>query len=72
MAARKWTPEQRALQAQRVQQWKPWEKSTGPKTQQGKAVVRQNALIHGLRASQPNDLGELIENMQALLSGLST
>src|SRR3954451_21000362 len=32
-----WTPERRARQAEAIQQWKPWEKSTGPRTTRGKA-----------------------------------
>ena len=31
-----WTPERRARQAELIRQTKPWEKSTGPKTQTGK------------------------------------
>lgn len=30
------TPAQRAAQAERIRQWRPWEKSTGPKTPEGK------------------------------------
>ena len=32
-----WTPERRARQAELIRQWRPWEKSTGPKTEAGKA-----------------------------------
>lgn len=42
-----WTPERRARQAELIQQWRPWEKSTGPKTLAGKAVVSQNAYTGG-------------------------
>lgn len=38
-----WTPERKARQAPLIHQWKPWEKSTGPKTDEGKAIVGQNA-----------------------------
>jgi hypothetical protein len=39
-----WTPERRARQAEMIRKWKPWEKSTGPKTAVGKSVVAQNYL----------------------------
>jgi hypothetical protein len=38
-----WTQERRARQAELIQRWKPWERSTGPKTAKGKATVAQNA-----------------------------
>lgn len=39
----KWTAEQRARQAELIRTWKPWEKSTGAKTEAGKAKVSRNA-----------------------------
>lgn len=47
MAARKWTPEQKRRQAELIKGWKPWEKSTGAKTAQGKAIVSRNAYRGG-------------------------
>ena len=47
-----WTPERRARQAERIRQWKPWEKSTGPRTEAGKATSSQNALVHGERSAE--------------------
>ena len=38
-----WTPERRARQAELIRQWKPWEKSTGPRTPDGKAKAARNA-----------------------------
>lgn len=38
-----WTDERRAKQAQRIHDWKPWEKSTGAKTPEGKAKSSKNA-----------------------------
>lgn len=44
-----WTPERRAQQAELIRQWRPWEKSTGPRTAEGKAAVAQNAWKGGTR-----------------------
>jgi hypothetical protein len=49
MAARHWTDEQRAAQSQAIHEWKPWEKSTGAITEQGKAIVSRNAYRGGTR-----------------------
>lgn len=43
MSARNWTKEQRMHQAEAIRKWKPWEKSTGPRSLKGKAQVSQNA-----------------------------
>lgn len=42
------TPEERQKCREVVLQAKPWEKSTGPKTLEGKAVSSRNATKHGL------------------------
>ena len=42
-----WTTERRARQAKLIQQWRPWDKSTGPKSEKGKAKVAQNAYKGG-------------------------
>jgi len=42
-----WTPERRQRQAEMIRQWRPWEKSTGPKTVEGKAKVSRNAYKGG-------------------------
>lgn len=44
-----WTPERRARQAELIQHWKPWDKSTGPSTAEGKARVSRNAYKGGMR-----------------------
>ncbi len=38
-----WTSERCARQAELIRQWKPWEKSTGPRTPDGKAKAARNA-----------------------------
>ena len=38
-----WTPERRARQAALIRIWCPWDKSTGPRTEAGKAKASRNA-----------------------------
>lgn len=45
-----WTPERRARQAELIRSWHPWEKSTGPRTAEGKARAARNAFRGGFRA----------------------
>ena len=40
----RWTLEARAKQAQRIREWQPWTRSTGPRSEQGKAVSSRNRL----------------------------
>lgn len=47
-----WTPERRKRQAEIIRQWKPWEQSTGPKTEAGKEACRMNAKKHGTRGAE--------------------
>jgi len=50
--SRIWTQEQRIEQAKRIRSWKPWQKSTGPKTIDGKKRTSQNAYKHGGRSQE--------------------
>ncbi len=43
------TPEHRRLRAKLIRKWKPWQKSTGPKSLEGKARVSRNADKGGWR-----------------------
>lgn len=47
-----WTPERRARQAALIKTWKPWQKSTGPKTEEGKAASASNSTKHGMRSRE--------------------
>ncbi len=42
------TPEHRALRAELIRRWKPWEKSTGPKTTEGK----RKAALRGFKGAE--------------------
>lgn len=44
-----WSQERKALQADRIRTWRPWEQSTGPRTVEGKAIVARNAWRGGTR-----------------------
>lgn len=44
-----WTTERRQKQAMMIRTWKPWERSTGPKTPAGKAAVARNPWKGGHR-----------------------
>ena len=49
------TPEHRALQAELIRRWKPWEKSTGPKSAEGKA----RSAMRGFKGAARETLREL-------------
>lgn len=40
-----WTPERRARQAEIIRSIKPWQFSTGPRTEEGKAASSRNAAL---------------------------
>lgn len=42
-----WTEQRKQRQRELIQTWKPWEKSTGAKTPQGKARSSRNAYKTG-------------------------
>jgi hypothetical protein len=46
-----WTPERRERMAQMVRTWAPWERSTGPRTQEGKERSSRNAWKGGHRST---------------------
>jgi hypothetical protein len=60
---RQWTPEQRAVHAQKIHHWKPWQKSTGPKTIEGKSIVSRNSF----KGSQRIQLREETRQFKAVL-----
>lgn len=45
--ARQWTEEERRKQSEAIKRWKPWKKSTGPRTKEGKEESKMNAFKHG-------------------------
>ena len=61
-----WTLERKARQAKLIQQWRPWEKSTGPRTQAGKEKISQNAYKGGYW-KQLRELGRALREQQRQL-----
>jgi len=65
------TPEHRNLRAKLIQKWRPWEKSTGPRSQEGRVKVSHNAYKGGLR-QQLRGLSRNVKDMlHAQQEGLS-
>jgi hypothetical protein len=46
-----WTPERKARQRAAIYRWRPWDRSSGPKSAEGKATVSRNAWKHGHRSA---------------------
>lgn len=66
---RNWTPEQRQRQRELIQRWKPWEKSTGAKTPEGKKRSGQNAYKTG-NSQEVRELFKVINKLLKDQKGL--
>ena len=55
-----WTPERRAKQSAMMMKLKPWEKSTGPKTETGKQSSSKNSFKHGGSCAGVRELHKLL------------
>ena len=66
---RGWTPERRLQQSLKIQQWRPWDDSTGPRTSEGKAASSRNAYRGGVR-SMLNSMSELLREQGGALDQL--
>ena len=60
---RHWTSEQRQRQRELIQRWKPWTKSTGAKTFEGKKRSAQNAFKTG----KSLEIREMIKQLNRVL-----
>lgn len=69
---RRWTQEEREQQAAAIRKYRPWQHSTGPKTEAGKATVAKNATKHGMRSAawtaEQKMFNELMQEVQRVLS----
>lgn len=64
-----WTPERRQRQSKMIRQWKPWEKSTGPTTTQGKKRIALNAQKDGHQNLELVLFKQLIQDQQLFIQG---
>jgi hypothetical protein len=62
-----WTPERRARQAELIRTWKPWTRSTGPRTPEGKAKAASNGDKGGFQGEARREVQELRKLASALL-----
>ena len=56
---RQWTTEERKKQSMLIQRWKPWNKSRGPKTTDGKERSKMNARKHGMRSIEAQEMQKM-------------
>jgi len=61
-----WTPDRRARQAMLIHSWAPWQHSTGPRSEKGKACSARNAYKGGRRGIDRDAL----RNLGAILSSV--
>ncbi|GAB4232432.1 MAG: hypothetical protein Kow00121_60530 [Elainellaceae cyanobacterium] len=47
-----------------IHDWKPWEKSTGPRTLMGKAISSRNALKTGLHTAKMIELRKMLAQFE--------
>ena len=59
-----WSTERRRKQAEMIRQWKPWEKSTGPRTAEGKARASRNACKGSVRL-QLKEISAFLARLEA-------
>ena len=62
-----WTPERRARQAALIRTWRPWDQSTGPRTDEGKTRTACNGDKGGAWRIEREAIRELRQTTNELL-----
>lgn len=65
-----WTPDRKTRQAKAIQRWKPWQRATGPKSPQGKAIVSRNAFKGARRPTFRSEMKILRASLAAYQEAL--
>ncbi|MGQ0526560.1 MAG: hypothetical protein ACT4OY_00785 [Alphaproteobacteria bacterium] len=68
--ARNWTPKERARQTAIIRRDRPWEKSTGPASAEGKSRASGNAIRHGLCSAEAYELRRLLTLQRNFIASL--
>lgn len=69
---RQWTQEERLRQSQLIRNWRPWEQSTGAKTEAGKAASKMNAYKHGGRSAIISEMENILGYYKLNLKSFTT
>jgi hypothetical protein len=64
-----WTAERRRRQSELIRSWRPWERSTGPRTPAGKAAVARDAYSGGVRPLL-RELAQALRQQRHFLQGV--
>lgn len=67
-----WSDERRQKQRQRLMESRPWEKSTGPRTAEGREKSKINRLKHGRRSAAMKDLLAALQIQKRFVRALNT
>ena len=67
---RQWTDEQRKAQSEKMKELKPWLKTKGPKTEEGKKASSRNAMKHGMRSKLAKELRQVLRKQEEFLKKL--
>ena len=65
-----WTLERRKRQAELIKNWRPWEKSTGPRTEKGKQASAQRGYKGGER-KMLREFAQVLRKQKRVLEKLS-
>lgn len=68
--AKQSSPERIAKQRELMQRTRPWEKSTGPKSADGKARSSRNGVTHGLTTRENLALKKAVRDVEQSLDAL--
>ena len=65
-----WSKQKRAKQADNCRKNRPWKHSTGPKTDKGKEIAKDNSFKHELRSLEGKQLSELLRSQKEFIDRL--
>ncbi len=67
---KEWSEDRRKAQAERMRTLRPWEKTKGPISEEGKKRSSMNALKHGMDSQAIKELRRVLKLQKEFLKGL--